>query len=349
MKTGITLSEMGMELQRQAESKRDFVADTRTLKFVATNDGAVLLDGLPIGPAELRKTAHGQFSTVTGIPQKYYDRMKEEAPELLSRNLNHWLESQPKNRLVRTMDGQVRAFLSEKYRPLDNYDFAQAILPKLADLGAMVQSVQITEDRFYLKAVSEKIAGEVKQGDVIQAGIVASNSEVAKGSLKLEELDYRLVCLNGMIRAIATRRAHLGRASGGNDLIEGAREFFRDETRQLEDKALWSKVQDTAEAMFNQDRLDNRLLEYRNASERKVDDPVKAITEVANRFTMSDDEESNVLKHLIDGGDLSQWGLANAVTRSSQDCDDYTRATDLESFGGDIIELSPANWKTIAA
>ena len=348
MKTGLSLNEMATELERQKTAKRDFLADSRTLKFVAGSDGAVLVEGLPIGQAGIRKTAHSQFAEATGIPKKYYRRMAEDAPDLLARNLNHWLESQPKNKLVRTMDGEVRAFLSDKYRPLDNYDFASAILPKLSNLGATVQSVQITEDRFYLKAVSDRIAGEVKQGDVIQAGIVASNSEVGAGSLKLEELDYRLVCTNGMIRAIAKRMTHLGRSSAGGDLIENSREFFRDETRQLEDRTLWNKVHDTADAMFDQERLDLRLADYRDAAERTVSNPVKAIEEISDKFSLSQDEQSNVLRHLVEGGDLSQWGIANAVTRASQDLEDYGRATDFEAVGGDIIELAPADWKIVS-
>lgn len=40
----------------------------------------------------------------------------------------------------------------------------------------------------------------------------ATNSH---GSLSVAELDYRLVCLNGMIRAHAIRKAHLGRGQRG--------------------------------------------------------------------------------------------------------------------------------------
>src|SRR6185369_9125843 len=107
---------------------------------------------------------------------------------------------------VRTFDNQVRAFLSDSYRPLDNFDLAEAVLPKLAGLGCRVESCEVTESRFYLKAVTERISGEVKKGDVVQAGLVVSNSEVGQGALRIEELDFRLVCLNGMISGTAVRK-----------------------------------------------------------------------------------------------------------------------------------------------
>lgn len=349
MKTGITLDEAAIELARQKKTKIDYDVDTRRLHFAAGDDGAVLLEGLPIGPSPLRKTAHAQFASALSVPKAYYDRMRHDAPDLLAKNLNHWLEAEPKEKMVRTMDGYVRAFLSDRFRPLDNWDFAEAILPRLQTLGAEVKSIEITEDRFYLKAVAEAVTGEVRTGDIIQAGIVASNSEVGLGALKLEEMDYRLICLNGMIRAVATRRAHVGRSSGANDLIESAREYYRDSTRALEDKTLWAKVHDAATAMFSKERLEKRLRQYRNATELATSDPVASIREVSARFNMNEQESAGVLSHLIKGGDLSQWGIANAITRYSQDVDDYTRATEFESIGGDVIELKPTDWKTISA
>ena len=41
--------------------------------------------------------------------------------------------------------------------------------------------------------------------------------------------------------------------------------------------------------------------------------------------------------------------MANAITRTSQDLDDYDRATDLERLGGQIIELEQKDWAVIAA
>ena len=46
--------------------------------------------------------------------------------------------------------------------------------------------------------------------------------------------------------------------------------------------------------------------------------------------------------------DLSQWGLVNAVTRYSQDVDNYDRATELETLGGKIVDLKPTEWQPIA-
>jgi len=347
MKQGLSLQEMAVELDRQRQAKRDFIVDTRAMEFGLDQDDGIVLNVKEIDapPMRLRPVAHQQFASVNGIPKVYYDRMLGDAPDLLATNLNHWLRNQPAQRMLRTIDGEARALLSDRYRPLDNYDLAQTVLPKLTELEAEVKSCAITEDRFYIKAVSPRIEGEVKQGDLIQAGIVVSNSEVGLGALRLEELDFRLVCLNGMIRAQAVRKAHLGRGVE-HDAIEQAREFFRTETRELEDRAFWCQVQDATAAMFNPQRFRQRLLEYQEAAQQPCsNDPIKAVEVVSRHLELNETEGRNVLAHLIQGGDLSRWGLANAVTRAAEDSENYTRATELEAAGGRVIELPKSEWE----
>lgn len=355
MKTGRSITELAVELERQAASKRDYIADTRALSMRALsantdNPGAqVILDGVN-GGMGLRPIAHQQLAASLGIPKPYYDRMLAEQPDLLALNVNRWLKAQPARKLVRALDNSVRAILSDSYRPLDNLDLAEAVLPKLMGLEAEVVSGEVTENRFYIKAVTAKVEGEVKKGDLIRAGLVVSNSEVGQGSLRVEALDYRLVCTNGMIREAAIRKAHLGRSgTRGTDAIEDARDFFRTETRIADDRAFFLKVQDTVGSMFDPERFMARIQEYKAADERLIEaDPIKVVEVTAKRFGLNEGERGSVLKHFMQGNAFSQWGLANAITRTAQDAEAYDRATDLEALGGTVVELDASQWKTLA-
>lgn len=357
MKAGRSLSELAAELERQVHSKKDFIASTSLLSAQPVDNG-IVLNGVN-GGMKLRATAHQQLAATLGIPKVYYDRMLNEKPDLLATNVNTWLVTEPSRKLIRTLDNEVRAILSDSYRPLDNIDLAEAVLPKLISLDAQVVSAEVTDSRFYIKAVTPKIQGVVNKiglptrhhigevDDVIQAGLVVSNSEVGLGALRLEEMDYRLVCYNGLIREVAVRKAHLGRGAKG-DAIEDAREFFRTETRIADDRAFFMKVGDAVGAMFNKERFERRIAQYSEATALPIPEPVKCIELTSKRFGFNETERGSVLKHLIEGGDLSAWGLANAVTRAAHDVPSYDRATELESIGGDIIELSQHDWKALA-
>jgi len=63
---------------------------------------------------------------------------------------------------------------------------------------------------------------------------------------------------------------------------------------------------------------------------------------------LNQDEQDNVLTHLIRGADLSQYGLVNAITRTSQDVASYDRATELERLGGTVLELPVSDWSVLA-
>ncbi len=71
---------------------------------------------------------------------------------------------------------------------------------------------------------------------------------------------------------------------------------------------------------------------------------VKALGKIV-QFTQ--DEGDDILAHLIEGGDLSQWGMLNAVTSFSKTVEDYDRASELEAIGGRILTLTPNQWNTV--
>lgn len=344
MKSGRTLIQLATELERQAKSKKDYIADTRRLTLRPDATHGVILEGVN-GGMPLRDTAHSQLATTLAIPKPYYDRMREQAPDLLAKNANYWLETQPAKKMIRTLDNSVRAILSDRFRPLDNLDLAEAVLPKLTALQATVLSGEVTERRFYLKATTERIRGDVNRGDVVQAGLVVSNSEIGEGRLSISSLLYRLVCLNGAIMEQVTRRAHIGGRVSGVEAIDDAREYFSDATRQASDKAFFLQAQDAVAGVLTQERFDKGLLDMRRAAGEKLPEDIPAVVELAaKRFSFTEGERSSILTHLIQGGDLTAYGLGNAITRASQDVESYDRATELERIGGDVFALPGKSW-----
>ena len=75
---------------------------------------------------------------------------------------------------------------------------------------------------------------------------------------------------------------------------------------------------------------------------------VPGIVKLASReFHITDDKGEGILQHLIEGKDLTLYGLSNAVTRHSQDVENYDRATQLESIGYNILSMPARQWNRI--
>jgi hypothetical protein len=349
MKTGSTLPELATELQRQLSTKRDYLAPTTALAYHPANGDPEGLELAGVGRFGVTPHTHGQLSDYLGIPAKYYQRLRQDHPALLAANINGLLAAKPERRLVRTLDGQARAFLSGKYRPLDHVDLAEAVLPALFEQPELrVESCALTEQRLYIKAVTPRIQAEVKRGDVVQAGVVISNSEVGAGSVKIEPLVYRLVCLNGaIVNDARLQKYHVGKGLGGEGDV--AAELYRDDTRKLDDAAFWHKVRDVVAGVLTERTFGAIVARWTEATERRlVGDPVQVVEVTAQRFGLDEQARGGILNALISAGDLSQYGLAQAVTNYSQRVDSYDRATDLERLGGHLLDLSPTEWKVLA-
>jgi len=347
MKEGRSLQELAVEIQRQQNAKQDYLADTDSMSM--NDDGKFIVDGLNDN-FNVNYIAHQQIGQYLEIPSRYYDKMRTESPVLLSQNVNHWLHingNQPERRMLRTLDGNLRAFLSDRYRRIDNVAVAETVLPVISQMeGAKVESCEITEEKMYIKVVNPRIQAQVKVGDMVQAGIVISNSEVGRGSVSVSPLIYRLVCSNGMIaQDNQLRKYHIGKANDSDFDYS----IYRDETIEADDRAFLMKVRDAVTAAVDQTVFERLVQQMRDATEAKVDavSVPKVMELTSKQFGISQNENEGVLGHLIGGGDLSLYGVANAVTRYAQDVGSYDRSTELETTGYRILTMAPSLWKSI--
>ena len=378
MKQGKPLPEVLTELQHQNRMKRDYVAPARAFKL--EDNGETFTLSRNDGTQEMFDTTdlfHRQIGSTLEIPAKYYDQMRKRKPELLPRSVNAWFEDREQNYMIRAMryeeytgatgaiadvrtsDGRTisdispqnpsvaRALLSDRYRRIDNMEIATDVLPLFAGQADMeIVSSAVTESRLFIKVVNHRLEQEVKPGDVVQAGVVISNSEVGLGAVSVQPLIYRLVCSNGLIVSdFGERRTHIGRA------VEAADEkynIYSDETREAEDKVLLLKLRDATRAALEEARFAQIVNKLRDSTEAKITGHVPDVVELTSKaYGLNQGEQESILDYLIAGGDLSLYGLSNAVTRASQDVESYDRATTLENIGWQVITMSPSQWREI--
>nr|WP_297383443.1 DUF932 domain-containing protein [uncultured Roseateles sp.] len=351
MRNGRSLVSLAQELERQLATKKDLVLSSTLMRHDTDDTGTAQLiveGGATPERFGVTPLARRQLADKLKIPYAYFERMRAEQPVLLDRNVNTWLQSDDERRMLRTLDGNVRAVLSERYRRLDNFDLAESVLPILQQLPEVrFESVELTETRMYMKCVTPRLKVEMAPGDIVQAGVVITNSEVGQGTLSVQPLLYRLVCRNGLIASDRTlRKTHVGRALGTDD--DGIT-VFKDDTLQADDKAFFLKVRDVVQAAVSEASfLQAAQKMQRTLQIPLVGDPVKTVEVLAQRYTLNDGERAGVLRHLIVEGDLSGYGLVNAVTHYSQEIEDYDRATEFEVLGGKLIELPSSEWRALA-
>jgi len=141
------------------------------------------------------------------------------------------------------------------------------------------------------------------------------------------------------------RKYHVGRLNEGKDDFS----IYRDETIEADDRAFLMKLEDSVRAATNEAMFNGIVDRLRETTTAKIEPIVvpRVVELTSKEYGITDGEQRGVLGHLIEGGDLSLYGLANAVTRQAQDVSSYDRSTDLEAIGWKIVTIDPRLWKNI--
>jgi hypothetical protein len=340
---------------RDAQDKRDYVVPAQYVTVIDP-DLNVSWDGGHT-QAKFNKHAEGQLMTYLGIPQRFVERLREDAPDLIQINANRLLENKGADgRMIRELRGTVRAWLSSQYRRLDNEDVAERVMPMLEDNHYILRSASVTDTHLYLHAVSPHAEGEVRVGDPVRFGWIISNSEVGSGSLSIQLFVERLRCLNGMVLPeFSKRRAHIGGRSLAAVGVDSYLVAPSTETQRASDEALWGGVRDHIAEFMRPGGTQRVLARMQESAELPITgDPAAVVAQLSNTFNLREHESRSILYSYLEGGDHTRWGLSNSVTQvantiGGDGAADYDRAVELERIGGELLLLGASReWKAIA-
>lgn len=357
------LGQMVQLLQHQSETRRDYVIPAKDVRAVL-NEGEVdfsFAAGKDVPPVVYRPTmrAHETIWYRTDIPKAYYLRMGETAPDLLTENINYWLDRSEKNFLARTIDDKVRAFMSDRFRILDSTELFFTTFKRANELGAKIVQADLTENNFYMKVLRPDYAQKVESfkhdvwerktkrpggslyhvldhleedgGQWLVPGVSVSNSDVGTGSLSANMFIFDTICWNGLVHNKAIHQVHLGK-----QLDVG---FISMETRNLEDQATWSKVNDMlTAALGDEDAFLALIQKIKETGEMPLEQPMQAVDSVVQNFGFSEDDKQAILNELLSAGSNTVRGLLAAVTAVGRDKTDYEEGRKFEVAGGDILD-----------
>jgi len=337
-----SMNDLAMEVDRIEKSKNDYLINQGSINM-ASDDNTLELSGL--GKFAMTDVSHQQVSEKLGIPKRYYESMGA-IPGLRAQNVNAWLYNNPDTKkMVRTLDGRARAFLSDKFVPFDHYTVMESFLPVMRDFADVeVRALSLTETKMYVQIVFPSLAAEVKKGDIVQAGVTLSNSEVGYGAVDISTLIWRLVCSNGMVGQSLVSRTHIGRR-----ISDDAQEtnIFKHDTVVAEIEAFRLRLRDTFAHALTQASFEKMVTRLREATEDKIANPIRVVENVTRRFDLTEKERESVMTNLMTEGDASRWGLANSITALAKEIDNRDRQFALEQKGHEVIELSPQDWRVL--
>jgi hypothetical protein len=323
------LRELVEELRRQRENSLDIICRDEDIEAIPDEEHGLLLRISDKGAWPLAEWAHKQLAEKLEIPKRYYDKMLESGKlELLAENINAWLEG--KRRLIRILDGKIRAILSDRYRIIDNYDLVFLALDEFKKKETIeIYRIDLTETMLYLKAIDRTLVDTVRDEDIVYGGLIIRNSEVGASALRIEPFILRRICSNGLILQHSLKKIHLGRETSETGEID-----WSDETRELEDRVLWSKVRDIIRATFDREIFGLWVKRLKESIDVKIEKPVKAVNNIVKHLNLSEEEREKLLAYF---SEPTKYGLINAVTNLAGQTKNVEEQVKLEEFAGKIL------------
>jgi len=367
------------ELERQKESKIDFVADTRHLQVLDHDDRSEkpkkdirlvpvsdkMGEWMPRAGMPFTRNALGNLGAklTPTVPSRFLYELADHDKTITARLLNDLMVKTPETRLIRCLDGNVRAILSDRYRILDNYDIAFTALDVVREAGGEVIEASLSDTHMrmkftslsifdaiksereqpnwryggglgnqqYLSKVAARTGGELPGGPgTVHPLVTISNSETGDGGFNV-----RLGLLKGICFNLATIEDLIAKVHLGGKLEQG---LFTQETIAADNKAIFLKVRDMIKAAFESDHFKRLVAMAQNAQDDVIANPTTALNNLAKDVGLSDDGRDRILEYFLRDYSQTRWGLAQAIARVAQDIDAPESATMMEDLAGRLIK-----------
>ena len=322
------------------------------------------------------------IATYTHTPSRYINYMAREGEyDLIAENLNTWFQNADPKRSRRmfrawkgngftgsvdTTGGELRTMVSDQYMRIDNellFDAVKPVLEELHGMGIEVASMNCNEDFFNLKLTCPRLRKEVKVGDIVEAGLRFKNSETGLSYFLMDDFLNRLACLNGMVSGRRISDGIKKRHRGGRYPIGILPQYLEDkdayapyvEELRADIRAVISKClsnehfEKLIEGLRASAHVDTTIPSKNLEPKRNKGIPVTipALELVDKEWGISSADKSRIVQHLHHDRDYTQWGFANAITRTANDHSSYDEATRLEEIGGKILAFHPRQWRVL--
>lgn len=310
------------------------------LRFLPSDAGVALeIDG---SPHELHRKAIEQAVNRAGLPHAYArfllcPERAEWGRQLLAQNLSELYGHGSRTGdddlvLLRSVEQQVRGFLSSRYRRLDSRPMLDAFASACASVGAVPFTGYALDTKVAIKAIVPSVFEPVAN-EPLAVGIVLETSDFGDGALALRSFVLRLYCTNTAILEQCLRQVHLGRRLDESYV-------FSDRTYSLDTRAMASAIGDVVRAQLSSTKLDHLQDLVRRADAEEIT-PFEVETFLKKHL---DKQDAQAVKDAFASADIvnlppgsSRWRLSNAISWVAGEATSDERRIELMKVAGEAL------------
>lgn len=314
------------------------------------------------------------------IPTTFARKLWEGQPETAVELFNAQLQRGPKKFLVRTLNGNCRAVMSDRYRVIDHWDLAEVAMQIAQKQSLCLLEASLTDSHMRLKFTTPEVVETIDEARHAGGGwysrgigsqqmlsrvaanssgpmidrikqdanegtvhpvITISNSETGQGGLNVRSGILRAFCFNLATVETILAKTHLGGTLGLGELSA--------DTVQKKNVALVAELSDTMKAICSPPGFRTLCERLQKAADVVIPATKAAVDNVIKLCDIGEGHADGILQSLLQGyaehGTSNAYGVAQAVSEYSQEIEDGNVAEALEDAAGQIL-TSPARFSS---
>lgn len=321
------------------ENREDILVPTKSISCVSENNDFYfkLNDGRKFRPTD---HAIEQFSTRVGVTSSSFlremrniegfDSHDANTMAIVGNNALRRVDQDKQFRLRTYTDGTCRAFVTDKYAPIDNRWYLETLAEFIP--GGRFSHWRGDEDTIYGNILIPDTIMDYGSDDSDYGGMISvGNCEIGTRRISQTPSLFRAICMNGCIWG-QTAGEKIRRVHRGNiDLNSLKMEIARNIQHQIPLLAPGIK-------QF----LATRSMETGKASVKGI------IASYASDYKLSRREATEFLSQYgeYEAGNRNLFGIINGLTRAGQKFDNTTWVR-FDEIAGSLMETSADRWATI--
>lgn len=294
-----------------------------------------------IVPETIHRNALNQMALSVDMPMKFLDSLAEEKAEwgreLLAHNFTTMFHERFKSKryLSRSINTEVRGWLSDQYRRLDSRPIVEAFATAVQDKGAMPYNGVVTDTKIAIQAIMPEVYEPIP-GELVAYGLSLENSDFGNGALSLRAYLLRIWCTNLAITEETMRQIHLGKRLDDNMI-------YSQRTYELDSKTTVSALRDVVRLQLDAKSLTNRMDAVRVANGKEVTteqarERLKKVLNKGEAEAAFNAYNSPDVYNLPAGN--TAWRLSNAISWIAGQTDEAERKLDLQRTAGDVLKAA---------
>lgn len=334
----------------EAVDRVDYLLDIGTAGkafFVNQNEDRLKIvlhrkDGSEIGEMDMHHNAWEQLGARWSIPSGYLLQMATGSQwrrEYIKNLLNGYAANHDTQKvLIRTVNGLVKAVLSDRYRRMDSSSVFAEFVHQARNGGMEFCGGHVNDMNCNLTVIRPKVEqidiGEGVEPLHIAFGSRISTSDYGRGSLELHGYFLQGACLNGMVIENKLRSVHLGARITDEDIISM-------ETVKRYTELAKSMVKDTSTYLFSEQFRRKTIDRIRLAAGMEVD--MSSEVEKLVNYGLTKDECEQVSSIIMGGRyedgmavPASVWKCSQAISAIGRD--DDPRSMELQTIAGQYFD-----------